>query len=113
METEKELQDRLYEQAKTLLEQKTSMEEIEKQLAKQTADPSLRALLMDRLKKEQNEAVTKNGLAKLVAGAFLLLTGFVVTCINFHADQSFLVIMYGSSSLGIVLVFWGLYETLG
>lgn len=62
---------------------------------------------------EQYKKRTKSGLALLVIGSALLLTGFIITCVNFHSDQSFTIIMYGTSSVGIVLLFWGLYLIVG
>ena len=113
MNLEKLNNDPSYLFAKVLADKKTSMDEIELQLSQKVNDKLLIAEIIKQLKKERYEVQQKKGLRKLVVGSFLLLSGAVVTIFNFHADQSFTYIMYGSSCVGITFVVWGLYEIVG
>lgn len=103
----------LYVFAKNLAEKNISFDEIEQQLLKRTTDKSLVSEIISQVKKVHYAVKRKNGLIKLGFGALFLLAGFLVTCINFNTNQSFTIVMYSSTSFGLLLIFWGLYEILG
>ncbi len=103
----------LYVFAKTLDDKHVSFSEIEKQLAIKTEDTLLIADIMKQLKKVHYAVKRKQGFVKLGFGAIFLLAGFFITCFNFHSNQSFTIVMYSSSMVGLILVFWGLYEIIG
>lgn len=105
--------DELYVFAKDLADHKTSYEEIEKQLSSKTDDPIVRADIIKQIKKVQYAVHHKNGLTKIGFGALFLVIGFLITCINFHSNQSFTIVMYSTSTIGLLLIFWGLYEIIG
>jgi hypothetical protein len=105
--------DELYTFAKELADRHVDFEEIEKQLETKTGDPLIRTEIIQRLKKMKYAIQRKNGLNKIGFGCLFLVIGFLVTCINFHANQSFSIVMYGTSIIGLVMIFWGLYEILG
>ncbi|MDI9341784.1 MAG: hypothetical protein QM534_14535 [Sediminibacterium sp.] len=86
---------------------------IEKELIESGEDALLVAVALQKAKKEIYEANRKSGLKKLGAGVLLLGIGFIITCIKFHSNESLSLIMYGFTSVGLVLVFWGLYEIIG
>lgn len=106
-------QQQLYEFAKELTECKVSDDEIKKQLLNRTNDVSGIEAVIRRLKTEQYAIQRKNGFIKIASGALSLLVGFLITCINFHSNQSFTIVMYSTSSMGLILIFWGLYDWLG
>lgn len=103
----------LYVFAKNLADSNVSFNEIEQQLSKKTTDVSLVAEITNQVKKVHYAIKRKHGFIKLGFGALFLLSGFLVTCINFHTNQSFTIVMYSSSSVGLLLIFWGLYDIIG
>ncbi len=103
----------LYVFAKNLSDSHISFNEIEKQLMQKTTDANLVTEITNQVKKVHYAIKRKNGLIKLGFGALFLLAGFLITCINFHTNQSFTIVMYSSSSVGLLLIFWGLYEIIG
>lgn len=105
--------EELYVFAKELAEHNTSFDEIDKQLSKKTDDPLIRAEIIKQIKKVRYAVHRKNGLTKIGFGALFLVVGFFITCINFHSNQSFTIVMYSTSSIGLILIFWGLYEIIG
>lgn len=64
-------------------------------------------------KKEYYDASRKVGTKILGIGCCFILAGFVITCCNFHSNQSFAFAMYGLTSVGLGLVFWALYKIIG
>jgi len=105
--------EELYVFAKDLANRKVSFEEIEKQLSTKINDPLIIAEIIQQIKKVQYAVDLKNGLNKIGFGCLFLVIGFLITCINFHTNQSFTVVMYSTSTIGLVLIFWGLYEIIG
>lgn len=105
--------EELYMFAKDLADRKTSFEEIEKKLSAKTDDSLVIAEIVKQIKKVQFAVHRKNGLTKIGFGAIFLVVGFLITCINFHSNQSFTIVMYSTSTIGLALIFWGLYEIIG
>lgn len=103
----------LYTLAKTLVDKNIQFNEIEKELSKKTDDVTLIAEIISQLKKVHYAIKRKHGLIKIGFGALFLFFGFLITCINFHSNQSFTLVMYSTTSVGLALVFWGLYEVIG
>jgi hypothetical protein len=105
--------EKLYVFAKHLADTRKSFEEIENQLKLKTDNEETITEIIKRLKKLRHAIKTKSGLIKLGIGALFLVVGFLITCINFHSNQSFTLVMYGFTSIGLVLMLWGLYEIIG
>lgn len=105
--------EELYVYAKDLADHKNSYSEIEKQLSKKTDDSLVIAEIIKQIKKVQHAVHRKNGLTKMGFGVMFLLVGFLITFVNFHANQSFTIVMYSTSTIGLILIFWGLYEIIG
>ncbi|MDX2174159.1 MAG: hypothetical protein SFY56_13735 [Bacteroidota bacterium] len=105
--------EKLYVFAKQLADTNKSFEDIENQLKQKTKDEATIIDIIKRLKKVRHAIKTKSGLTKLGIGALFLVVGFLITCINFHNNQSFTFVMYGFTSIGLVLMLWGLYEIIG
>jgi hypothetical protein len=105
--------EELYVFAKDLADHYVSLEEIEKRLSTKSNDPVIIAEIIQQIRKVQFAIHLKNGLTKIGFGSLCLVGGFLITCLNFHANQSFTIVMYSTSSIGIILIFWGLYEIIG
>lgn len=105
--------ENLYVFAKHLADANKSFEEIEKQLKLKTEDHLMITEMLTQIKKVKQAVKTKNGLAKLGFGAMFLFLGFIITVFNYHANQSFTMVMYSFTSIGLVLLFWGLYDIIG
>jgi 3-dehydroquinate synthetase len=103
----------LYVFAKNLADKNISFSEIEIQLNQQTSDRNLITEIIQQVKKVHYAIKRKNGLVKIGFGALFLLAGFFITCINFYSNQSFTIVMYSSTSLGLLFVFLGLYDVIG
>ena len=113
MELKDDQWDSLYVFAKTLEDKHVNFSEIEKQLTNKTDDAFLIKEIMTQIKKVHYAVKRKQGFVKLGFGSIFLLAGFFITCFNFHSNQSFTIVMYSSSMVGLMFVFWGLYEIIG
>jgi hypothetical protein len=113
MQLENDQWESLYAFAKDLADHNTSFEEIEKQLSQKTTDKPLIEEIIRQLKKIRYAIQRKNGMLKVGFGSIFLVVGFLITCINFHSNQSFTIVMYSTSSIGLILMFWGVYEIFG
>ncbi len=103
----------LYIQAKKLAEERVSFSEIEQKLSEKENDSVLISEIIKQLRKTQHAIQMKNGLRKIVFGALFLIIGFLITCINFHSNQSFTIVMYSFTTIGLCLIFWALYDIFG
>lgn len=103
----------LYVFAKEMADHNKSYSEIEKQLSQKTDDTLVIAEIISQIKKVHYAINRKNGLTKIGFGCLFLVIGFLITCINFHSNQSFTIVMYSSSSVGLLLILWGLYDIIG
>lgn len=113
MNTNDDQQEELYLFAKGLADRGTSYEEIEKLLSQKTGDEFVISGIIRRIKKVKHAIARKNGLTKIGFGSLMLVIGFLITCINFHNNESFSVVMYSTSTIGLLLIFWGLYDIMG
>ncbi len=107
---EKEELNKLYQLAKTLQGVYKTDETLQAYLAQQSYDATIVSEVVLKLKKERLELKNKHGIMKLALGGSLLGLSVVITCINFHANEPFEFVMYGFTSVGSVLLFWGLYD---
>ncbi len=55
----------------------------------------------------------KQGFRLVLIGSLTGFSGFLITCINFNTSRSIDFAMYGLTSLGISIVFWGLFKIIG
>lgn len=112
-EQETRLYDELLSMAKTLLRHGSDAEDLEKHLRQKTEDIVLITVIIKEAKKEHYAVLRKEGLAKILLGSILALLGFAVTFFNFHTNRSIDLAMYGFTTTGIVIVFWGLFKMIG
>lgn len=88
-------------------------DDIKDLLFKQTQDESLVYAVVKKVRSDHFAEIRKQGMVKVSIGLVLVLAGFLITCFNFHSNQSFEFAMYGMTTLGIFIVFWGLYKIMG
>ena len=62
------------------------------------------------LAKHKDQKKRTRGTLIIVAGVLLLGIGFILTVSFFHSGKSINGVMYGLTSLGLILVFWGCKE---
>lgn len=113
MHSKDERWEDLYLFAKQLANRDPDFVHIEKQLSEKTTDHLLVADVLKHLKQVHYAIKRKNGLIKLGFGGLLLVIGFIITVINFRSNESFTFVMYGFTSAGLLLLFWGLYDIFG
>lgn len=105
--------DSLYDYARKLVESGVQYSELEKQLLTKENDPLIVHDIVRQLKRVHYAVKRKSGLQKIAFGSLFLVIGFFITCVNFHSNQSFTIVMYGFTSLGLFFIFWGLYDVVG
>lgn len=88
-------------------------EEIRIRLCKHCEDEELVTIIISKSKTDYYNQRRKEGTLVLGIGLVLILLGFVITCFNYHANQSVTLAMYGLTSAGILVVMWGLYKIMG
>lgn len=87
-----------------------SFDDIEIELLRSEQDQDLVAELMSALRKHIHKKNMKDGRALILAGCIVMVFGFVLTCIKFHSNESVNMVMYGFTTLGICILFVGLYK---
>lgn len=112
-EFDQDLYQKLYQVATELLSRGINREDLEAELLKQHSDLVMVTVVITEAKKDYYELMRREGLRFISIGCTLAMLGFLITCLNFNTARSFYFAMYGLTSLGIVLVFWGLYKILG
>lgn len=96
-----------------LFENGKSFTEVENVLKDLGADVVELETAIKAVKKKNHQIKSKAGVKKLGIALLFLLSGFVITVFNFHSNQSFTTIMYSFTTVGLILLFWGLYEIIG
>lgn len=113
MDQHEDRNDELYLYARQLVERDTDFKHIREMLYERTGDRKLSDEIVDQVRDVYYAKKRKEGLAKLGIGCVLLVIGFVLTVINYHSNESFSLVMYGFTSGGLCLLFWGLYDMFG
>ncbi len=88
-------------------------EKITEILLQKHNDEAMVYAVVKKVKSDHYAQHRKEGLVILGIGFAIILIGFLITCINFHADKSFTMAMYGLTTIGLIVVFWGLYKIVG
>ena len=102
-----------YHLAKNMFEREDSLETIAAFLSDKEIEPLMIAEIVKQVKDEHAKAKHTRGLTILLIGLIILLISFVLTCINFHANESITYVMFGISSVGLIVIFIGLYDLFG
>ena len=107
------LWDQLYSIANDNYAKGLSFEKIQDLLIKEHNDEILIYAIIKKLKSVHYAQVRKEGLTMVGIGCMFILTGFIITFSNFHSNGSITFALYSLTTIGIVVVFWGLYKILG
>jgi uncharacterized integral membrane protein len=102
-----------YHLAKAMYERDDNFETIEQKLKEKGVDSIFTPEIIKQLKEEHYKKKHKRGVAILFLGLIILLISFILTCINFHANESITYVMFGISSLGLIVIFIGLFDLFG
>lgn len=109
----KALWNELEELANETYLRNNDFEKITEILLQKHNDEAMVYAIVKKVKSDHYAKHRKEGLIILGAGFVLILLGFLITCFNFHSNQSFTFAMYGLTSIGLIVVFWGLYKIVG
>jgi hypothetical protein len=112
MLSEKKFEE-LIDKAEDWLHQHVSISEIKMRIEAEGANESEVVQLMNHVKKIYYAEKRKRGTLIILAGSVLLLIGFIMTVFNFHSNTSFQYVMYGFTSAGLLVIFFGLYDIFG
>lgn len=113
MKSEESPNDELYLYARQLLERDNDFTRIRELMYERCGDKALGDEIVNQVRDVYYAKKRKEGQAKLGIGCVLLVIGFVLTVINYHSNESFTWVMYGFTSAGLLLLFWGLYDIFG
>lgn len=105
--------EELYLLAVKLLEQGQQADALEKHLLQCSDDIVLINVAIKEAKNSHYSRLRKDGFRLVVIGCITGLSGFLITFINFNTSRSIDLAMYGLTSLGITIVFWGLFKIIG
>lgn len=100
----------VYHKAEQMVNNQRTTEEIKEELLKREdiTDPELEQIIK-YLKKLRHDKHHQMGRVLILTGAVFLLAGFVITFLNISKNQSVHFAMYGLTSLGLLIMFAGLY----
>jgi len=77
------------------------------------ADDSLADTIVGQLRSAQHLRRRKRGFILTSIGSLMLLTGFLLTVFLFHHNSDFNAVMYGMTSVGVLLLLLGMVSVLG
>jgi hypothetical protein len=113
MPGKKDTWSHLYHHATERYRAGLTYEKIQTELLGKCADEPMVFAVMKKVKSDNFARARKEGRVLLAAGFLFILAGFVITCFNFHANQSVAFAMYGLTTIGLAVVFYGLYKIIG
>jgi len=97
-------------EAKEWLDKGLGTEQIMLELKKRGFDERHIPEMMAQIKKLQNARKTSGGLILILIGAVICLLSCVLTMTSSYSHTNFAVILYGFTTLGILIVFGGLMK---
>ena len=103
----------LLQLATNLFKQGYTTEEITSQLRIKGATDNLLQQALDEIKTQRLARRRNNGFIWCAVGIFLLVAGFTLTFILYSTGQNIRVVMYGLTSIGIIVVIKGLIDLFG
>ncbi len=110
---DKERSSELISLAEQYLASGMNFETIKEKLLQRYNNDEVIMIIISQIKREYYNKRRKEGTSILGIGLAIILVGFVLTCFNYHANESVTFAMYGLTSTGILIVLWGLYKILG
>lgn len=101
--------EELLQKAFDMLTQGSTLEHIEKKFREITSEEVVSELMVT-LKKEIHLRNLKAGRLYILSGCIVMGVGFILTCLKYHASESINIVMYGFTTLGICILFVGIYK---
>ncbi len=98
------------QRAKTWLDKDMNDVQIEAELLATGADERHVATMLAEIKKLRNARKTANGLIYILIGAVTCLLSCILTMTSSYSNSSFSLILYGITTIGIIIVFVGLMK---
>lgn len=86
---------------------------VQKHLLTLCNDEELVLDVVKKIKSEHYAQSTKEGRKFIIVGLVLLLAGFMIACVNYHSNQSINFAMYGLTSAGLIILFYGMFKVIG
>lgn len=105
--------DELYHKARIWLDQHQDFQSIHDNLIKEGCEALMAAEIVKQVKLVHYAKKRQKGSMIILVGSILLLVGFLLTISNFYSNTSFTYVMYGFTSAGLLIIFYGLYEVFG
>lgn len=87
--------------------------DIERKLNEMGADATVVETIMAQLKKIHYAKRRSRGVILFFIGAVILVVGFVITFLLFHSGDSMQWAMYGLTTLGTAILFFGIVDIFG
>lgn len=97
-------------EAKEWLDKGLGTEQIMLELQKRGFEERHIPEMMAQIKKLQNARKTSNGLIYILIGAVVCLLSCVLTMTSSYSNSNFGLMLYGFTTLGILIVFVGLFK---
>ncbi len=98
------------QRAKTWLDNGMSDTQIEAELLATGADERHVIAMLTEIKKLRNARKTANGLIYILIGAVTCLLSCILTMTSSYSNSNFSLILYGITTIGIIIVFIGLMK---
>ena len=113
MDSNPELYDKLLDLAIGMLEKGHDPAAIESALSQKTDDIVLITVVIKEARNAHYAELRTQGFRLILIGCLTGITGFLITFLNFNTSRSIDFAMYGLTSAGLIIVFWGLFKILG
>jgi hypothetical protein len=112
MTTTQNLED-LMSAAGKMIDEGLETDKIRHRLAGSGADENTIETIIHQLKAQIYLRRRKRGFLFGLAGTILLVVGFLLTVLFYHSGISIHYVMYGMTSVGVILVLVGMIDVLG
>ncbi len=111
--TQEELYQDLFKLALNQLELGEPRDIIEKCLLQKSDDIVLITVAIKEAKKEYYAKLRRQGFRLVLVGCIIGFSGFFITFLNFNTARSVDFALYGLTTCGIVIVFFGVFKIIG
>jgi hypothetical protein len=112
MEPTKKIEDYL-SQAHQLIEEGNEFDSVRQHLEASGADALTVDTIIRQIKSLSYLKRRKRGVILGLIGSIMLIVGFILTVIFYHSGVSIHYVMYGMTSIGVILLIAGLVEVIG
>lgn len=107
-----EKHDELYRKARLLLDSKKSFDFIHENLLKSGSDVLSASEIIKEVKLISRAQKRQQSGIILLSGGIILLAGFLLLLSEFFMQTTFTYIIYGFTSVGFVIICYGLYKLI-